>query len=377
MEPPTGRLVSLDVFRGITIAAMILVNDPGDGPVSYLALRHTEWNGWTPTDLVFPFFLFIVGVAMAFSLRSRLERGSTRGQLFRHVLWRAAVLFAIGVFLNGFPSHYNLAHLRIYGVLQRIAICYAVTAVLELWTGWRTQFALAITCVVGYWLMMRYIPVPGFGVPGRNIPLLDPDRNLVAWLDRKLLIGHLYERTRDPEGALSTIPALATSLFGLLAGKWLRSVHSPRVKTFALVVTGVAAIVAGKIMNVWFPINKKLWTSSFVVFTAGVALIGLAVCYWVVDVKKRRGRLNWPTLVFGTNAIAAYFFSEALAVALYSVHIQSASDGKVSLQEYIYTHLFAPVASPANASLLYALVYVAVCWALMAALYCKGVFIKI
>ena len=230
MEPRPGRLLSLDVFRGLTIAAMILVNDPGDGSASYWPLRHANWNGWTPTDLVFPFFLFIVGVAMAFSLRSRLQRGNTRPQLLRHVLWRGFALFALGVFLNGFPNHYNVAHLRIYGVLQRIAICYVITAVLELWTGWRTQLAIAIVCLAGYWTMMRYVPVPGFGIPCRDIPLLDPDRNLVAWLDRKLLMGHLYEGTRDPEGVLSTIPAIATSLFGLLTGKWLKAAYSPRVK---------------------------------------------------------------------------------------------------------------------------------------------------
>src|SRR5713226_5807183 len=166
------RLISLDLFRGVTIAAMILVNDPGDGPSSYWPLRHAQWNGWTPTDLVFPFFVFIVGVAMAFSFQSRLERGSARGELLRHVLWRGALLFALGVFLNGFPNHYQFAHLRIYGVLQRIAICYVVTAVLELWTEWRTQLTVAIICIAGYWVMMRHVAVPGFGVPGRDIPLL-------------------------------------------------------------------------------------------------------------------------------------------------------------------------------------------------------------
>jgi predicted acyltransferase len=377
MELRPGRLVSLDLFRGFTIAAMILVNDPGDGSASYWPLRHANWNGWTPTDLVFPFFLFIVGVAMAFSLRSRLERGNTRTQLLRHVLWRGAVLFAIGVFLNGFPNHYNFAHLRIYGVLQRIAICYVITAGLELWTGWRTQLAIAIVCLVAYWTMMRYVPVPGFGIPGRDIPLLDPDRNLVAWLDRKLLMGHLYEGTRDPEGVLSTIPAIATSLFGLLTGKWLRTPYSPRRKTFALLAAGTAAIVVGEIMNVWFPINKKLWTSSYAVFTTGLALICLAVCYLIVDVKQWRGRWTWPILVFGANAIAAYFLSEAVAAVLYRMSFQTASGERVSLLEKIYVHLFAPLANPANASLLYALAFVAACWVVMALLYRKGIVIKI
>jgi predicted acyltransferase len=374
-------LLSLDLFRGVTIAAMILVNDAGDEPSSYWPLRHSHWNGWTPTDLIFPFFLFIVGVAMAFSFSSRLERGDARGEgrghLFKHVLWRGLVLFALGMFLNGFPNHYHLATWRVYGVLQRIAICYVITAALELWTGWRAQIAVAVACLAGYWILMRYVPVPGFGVPTHDIPLLDPDRNIVAWLDRKLLMGHLYERTRDPEGVLSNIPAVATCLLGLLTGKWLKTAYSPRIKTLAMVAVGVLAIAAGRTMHLWFPINKKLWTSSFVIFTAGLALLVLAAFYWVSDVKRHRGRWTWPILVFGTNAIAAYFLSEALAATLSSIHITLGSGGVVSLQEYIYSRWFVPFASPANASLLFALAYVAFCWAVMAVLYRKGITIKV
>jgi predicted acyltransferase len=371
------RLLSLDLFRGVTIAAMILVNDAGDEPSSYWPLRHSHWNGWTPTDLIFPFFLFIVGVAMAFSFDSRLDRGEARGHLLKHVLWRGLVLFALGMFLNGFPDHYHLATWRVYGVLQRIAICYVITAALELWTGWRAQIAVAIACLVGYWILMRYVPVPGFGVPTHDIPLLDPDRNIVAWLDRKLGMGHLYEGTRDPEGILSNIPAVATCLLGLLTGKWLKTAYSPRIKTLATVAAGVLAIAAGRTMHLWFPINKKLWTSSFVIFTAGLALLVLAAFYWVSDVKRRRGWWTWPILVFGTNAIAAYFLSEALAATLSSIHITLSSGGVVSLQEYIYSRWFVSFASPANASLLFALAYVAVCWAVMAVLYRKGITIKV
>ena len=241
------RLLSLDLFRGTTIAAMILVNDAGDGPSSYWPLRHSAWNGWTPTDLIFPFFLFIVGVAMAFSFDSRLRRGEARGHLLKHVLWRGFVLFALGMFLNGFPNHYQLSTWRVYGVLQRIAICYVITAALELWTGWRAQVAVTVTCLVAYWILMRYVPVPGFGIPTHDIPLLDPDRNFVAWLDRKMLMGHLYEVTRDPEGVLSNIPALATCLLGLLTGKWLKSAYSQKVKTVAMVSAGILAIAIGQI----------------------------------------------------------------------------------------------------------------------------------
>ncbi len=299
---PAGRLMSLDLFRGITIAAMILVNDPGDGSSSYWPLKHAQWNGWTPTDLVFPSFLFIVGVAMAFSFSSRLQRGESRRRLLGHTLWRGFALFAIGLFLNGFPLHYDPAHLRIYGVLQRIAICYVLTAILELWTDWRVQLAVAVACLATYWVLMRNVAVPGYGIPGQDIPLLDPDRNLVAWLDRKLLMGHLYEHTRDPEGLISTIPALATSLAGLLTGKWLRSARSANAKALGMAAAGVIAIALGRTWHLWFPINKKLWTSSFVLFTAGVALVLLAICYWVADVKQHRGRWTKPILIFGKNA---------------------------------------------------------------------------
>lgn len=374
--PQSTRLMSLDIFRGLTIALMILVNDPGDGPSSYWPLKHSQWNGWTPTDLVFPFFVFIVGTAMAFSFTSRLGRGQTRERLLGHVLWRGAALFAMGVFLNGFPDHYNPAHLRIYGVLQRIAICYVIVAILELWTGWRTQLTVAFACLVGYWLLMRYVPVPGFGVPTHDMPLLDPDRNIVAWLDRKLLMGHLYEGTRDPEGVLSTIPAVASCLAGLLTGKWLRGPKSAQAKAMGMALAGVAVAVLGRTWHLWFPINKKLWTSSFVLWTSGLALIALAVLYWLADVKKYRTGWTKPILVFGKNAIAAYFLSEALSAGLSAIHVHSMLE-RVTLEDYIYSNFFAPLASPPNASLLYALAYVGLCWLVMAMLYRKNIFLKI
>ena len=371
LRPRAERLVSLDVFRGFVIAFMILVNDPGDGPSSYWPLKHAEWNGWTPTDLVFPSFLFIVGVAMAFSFPSRISAGQTRSTLLKHAVWRGIVLFGVGLLLNGLGARYDFDHWRVYGVLQRIAICYVIAAALELWTGWRAQIAVAISCLAAYWILIRYVPVPGFGVPTHDIPLLDPNRNLVAWLDRKLLMGHLYEGTRDPEGLISTVPAIATSLLGLLTGKWLRTQYATRVKTLGMIGAGMAAIIVGKVMDVWFPINKKLWTSSYVVFVAGIGLICLAFCYWIVDVRRHRG-WTWPILGFGTNAIAAYIFSETLAIGLYGLSV-----GGNTLMGHIYASVFAPLATSANASLLYALAYVSLCWIVMAGLYRKGIFLKI
>jgi len=370
---PPVRLMSLDLFRGATIVAMILVNNAGDEPSSYWPLRHAEWNGWTPTDLIFPFFLFIVGVAMAYSFSSRQRRGETRSKLLRHILWRGLVLFALGLFLNGFPNHYHWSSWRVYGVLQRIAVCYVICGVLALWLKPRGWIAAAIACLAGYWLLMRYVPVPGFGVPTHDIPLLDPDRNLAAWLDRRLLAGHLYEGTRDPEGVISTIPAIATSLLGLLTGEWLRSARTAGKKAAGMVWFGILGIIAGEVFNQWFPINKKLWTSSYVFFTAGLALVGLALCYWILDVKQWRGRWTNFFLVFGMNPIAAYVFAEVISLALDSLRNAAGTDW----QESVYQHLFTPLANPANASLLYAVVFVLICWLVMRMLYRKSIFLKI
>ena len=375
-QPPAGRLLSLDVFRGATIAGMILVNNPGDEPVAYWPLLHAEWNGWTPTDLIFPFFLFIVGVSMAFSFSSRLQRDTPRRQLLKHVLWRGAILFALGMFLNGFPNHYQLSTWRVYGVLQRIAVCYVISAMLALWTGRRGQIVATLGCLVGYWVLMRFVPVPGFGVPTHGFPLLDPDRNIVAWLDRKLLMGHLYEVTRDPEGVLSTIPAIATSLLGLLTGEWLRSERSARAKALGMAAWGVMGLAAGEVLNVWFPINKKLWTSSYVIFTAGFALVCLAACYWILDVNQWR-RWATPFLVFGMNAIAAYVFAGIVAHWIGRMEVQLADGSPVSWQELAYQRVFSGLGSPPNASLLYAIVFVAICWVAMWGLYRKGIFLKI
>jgi predicted acyltransferase len=370
---PATRLMSLDLFRGATIAAMILVNNPGDERATYWPLKHAEWNGWTPTDLVFPFFLFIVGVAMAYSFGSRLKRGEPRPKLLGHILWRGLILFSLGLLLNGFPNHYQLDSWRVYGVLQRIAVCYLIVGTLALYTTKRAWIAVTVACLLGYWIIMRYIPVPGFGVPTHGMPLLDPDRNLAAWLDRKLLAGHLYDVTRDPEGVISTIPAIATCLLGLLTGDWLRSVRSHRNKLLGMFVAGVLGVLAGEIWRLWLPINKNLWTSSFVLFTAGVALIALSLSYWVLDVQRRRGRWTKFFLVFGMNPIAAYVFAELIAHWIDRMSVQ----GGMSWQEVIYQQLFGALPNPYQASLLYAVVFVLMCWLAMWVLHRKRIFLKI
>jgi len=356
---------------------MILVNNAGDAAAAYWPLKHARWNGWTPTDLIFPFFLFMVGVSMVFSFCSRRKHGESRLQLMPHVLKRATILFAIGVLLNGFPNQYHLASIRIEGVLQRIALCYLFSSVLILRLDWRGQVLAILACLVGYWVLMRFVPVPGFGVPTHAIPLLDPNRNLAAWLDRKLFMGHLYEGTRDPEAVLSTIPAIATTLIGVLTGEWLRSAASARRKVAWMLALGVVGVVAGKVFNAWFPINKKLWTSSYVLFTGGLAVVCLAFCYWLLDIKQGRGRWTMPALVLGTNAIAAYAFSELLAKALDAGRVHLCTGQVLSWHEFLYQRLFAPLASTPKASLLYSLVFVLVCWTVSWVLYRKRIFIKI
>lgn len=372
------RLFSLDLFRGTTIAAMILVNAQSDEDAAFWPLKHTTWNGWTTADLVFPFFLFIVGVSLVYSFESRLWRGESRRQITLFVLRRGLVLFAAGVLLNGFPNHYHLATWRVEGVLQRIAICYVIGALLTLWYGRRARIAAIVLCLVGYWALLQFVPVPGYGTPGHDIPLLDPNHNLAAWLDRKLFAGHLLEGTSDPEGLLATIPAIATVLFGVFTGEWLRfrSSHSHARATAAwMIAAGIAAIAVGEIISIWLPLNKKLWTSSFAVFTAGFALVFLALCYWLADVLQWRGRWTKPLLVFGMNPIAAYIFSEGVGhAAAWLLGLSNADQQIPGPESYgrLALHF-----SPALLSLAGSIVFLLFCWLAMWALYRKRIFLKI
>jgi predicted acyltransferase len=305
------RLVFLDVVRGMTIAFMIMVNNHGNEQATYWPLKHADWNGWTPTDLVFPIFLFLVGITSVLSMASRIARGETRSSLFWHALRRAAILFALGILVHGFPS-YPLATLRIYGVLQRIAICYFVATVLYLWDRRVvTLVSVAVACLLGYWILMRWVPIPGFGMPGRDFPFLDKDINWVAVVDRQLFPGRLLEKTRDPLGLISTIPAIATCIFGMLAGLWLRTARGMKEKAAGMLAGAIAGLVSGSLWAVWFPINKRLWTSSYVLFAAGWTLLILFLCYVVIDIKKHQGAWTFPWKVFGSNAIFAYAFSES------------------------------------------------------------------
>jgi predicted acyltransferase len=380
-EAAFTRLTSLDLFRGVTIAAMILVNNPGNDH-AYWPLEHAEWNGWTPTDLIFPFFLFIVGVSLVFSFESRLSKGDSRTALLRHTFRRAVIIFAIGLALNSLVDLLLSRGIRIPGVLQRIGICYFAASLLYLYVRPRTRAWIVAALLVGYWILMRFVPVPGFGVPGRDIPFLHPDANLGAYLDRRFLFhlwrssSRLYEITRDPEGLLSTLPAIATALLGVFTGEWLRSKRTPQNKALGMLAFGVIGLILGKTWGIWFPINKKLWTSSFVLFTAGFALVCLALCYWATDIKRWRGAWTKPFLIFGRNAITAYVIADLFAISLCAVNGR-VNGQMMSAQQYIFQRFFAPLGSPSFSSLVSSLAFVLLCLLPIWLMDRKKIFLKI
>ena len=430
--------MSLDVFRGATIAGMMLVNNPGDWGAVYPPLEHAEWHGWTFTDLIFPFFLWIVGVAIPLSMARRLEQGQARLQLFRHALRRAVIIFALGFFLNSFSYfingslwrdgfaawwHHYATTVRIPGVLQRIAICYlaatlvflltqvrrkipgeseAATAVeqnpalgaaeprrIGLGPGVRAQSIVALALLAGYWLLMMAWPVPGYG---RGI--LDREGNFSQYIDDLALNGpvigtHVWRtaKTWDPEGIVSTLPAIATCLFGVLTGQLLRSRLSPETKTSWMFTAGCAMLLAGQWMSPWLPINKNIWTSSYAVFMGGMALVCFAACYWLVDVQGWR---KWarPFAIYGMNAITVFVLAGVLGRLSLEIKVVNAAGASVALKTWFYTRFFAPfaspgtapffgfLASPRNASLLWALLYVVGLYLVAYVMYRRKWFVK-
>src|SRR6201997_393497 len=300
----TRRLLSLDVVRGITICFMIMVNNNG-GSGSWHFMNHAEWNGLTPTDLVFPTFAFVIRVSVVFAFEARLERGATRAQLARHTASRAFFLILLGIIVNSFPF-FHLAHMRFYGVLQRLAICYLVVGLFHLYDNRAsTKWVALISALVGYWALVRWVPIPGVGVPGRDVPFMDMTQNLVSWIDRHLFPYHLYlyspdHNVRDPEGLLSDLPAIGTALMGLLTGLWLRSQRSIPAKALGLAAASATSLLLGYLWSLSFPLNKNMWTSSFVLVAGGYSLALLGVCFWVIEQKGWRKGWTWIWLVFGS-----------------------------------------------------------------------------
>lgn len=380
MDQSNQRLLSLDFFRGVTVAAMILVNNPGDWGHIYSPLEHAAWNGCTPTDLVFPFFLFIVGVSIAYAMSSKKADPATHGKTILRALKRALILFALGLFLSLFPKIFTepveaFKVVRIPGVLQRIAVVFFITAVLFLKLSEKNLFRTALVLLAGYWAMMTFIPVPGVGFPN-----LEKETNLGAWLDRTLLTeAHLWKsvKTWDPEGILSTVPAIASGIFGVLAGVYLkRKDVDSATKVAWLFSAGVASVILGLLWDLQFPINKSLWTSSYVLFSGGLAVIVLALCYWLIDVQQYT-RFTKPFVAFGVNAITVFFLSGLMPRTLNMIRISTPDGHDIGALAWVNHQLFKPYFTPVNASLAYAIVFVLFWFVILWMMYKKKIIIKI
>ncbi len=380
LPEPASRLVSLDVVRGITIAFMIMVNNNG-GAGSWGFMNHARWNGLTATDLVFPAFIFVMGISVVFAIESRLARGATRGQIIRHTMQRAAILFVLGIIVNSFPF-FALEHMRFYGVLQRIAVCYLTVSLLYLWKprAWAMAAAL-VMALVGYWLLLQWVPVPGAGLPGRDVPFMDMSQNLVSWLDRQVFPYHLYRdapdhNLRDPEGLLSDLPAIGTALIGMLTALWLRTRRSLSAQTIGLAAATVVSLALGYLWALWFPLNKNLWTSSYVLVAGGYSLALLTLVFWAVELKGWRTGWTWIWLVFGSNAIAAYMFSELLPEALSTLHFTAAGT-QTNVLKFLRDYVFAYIPDPGWAAFAYSITFTAVCFIPVWLLYRKRIFLKV
>jgi len=481
-QPATTRLLSLDVFRGMTIAGMVLVNNPGTWSSIYGPLKHAEWHGITPTDYIFPFFLFIVGVAVPMALGKRVEAGISR-DIYLKIFQRAAMIFALGLLMSMIPFFdftkteipylvkialvlafsaaiflyligkkteaaiaagvsavtiltfylsgslviwYNFETMRIPGVLQRIAVCYLVVSIIFLHTTWKQQTLIGITLLLFYWLLMTVVPVPGCEITSID----DKACNLAAYLDRVILTeAHMWRSAKvfDPEGILSTMPAIVTTLSGVLTGTWLRSGSPPARggvaaasadgvvlsdatgesvppavaggdvaearaasdsgsflmpqpsslnKAAGLFFFGVVLLAIGWCWSLVFPLNKSLWTSSYVVYTSGLALCFLGFCYWLIDIKRYQ---KWakPFVIFGVNALALFVFSGIFARLLGMIKVKSPEGTDIPLQKWIFDNIFLPAASPVNASLMYAICFILFWLFLMWLLYRRRIYIKV
>ena len=391
------RMLSLDVFRGITIAGMVLVNNPGPSGAVYSQLDHAEWHGWTPTDFIFPFFVFISGISITLALSKQVAAGGPQGDLYGKILKRSLLIYAFGFLLASFPffkpdlvdlsggfasdvgsilhsSRELFANVRLSGVLQRIAVCYLVSALIFIKTTWRTQALIAIGLCLAYWALLTLIPVPGYGAGD-----LSREGNLPAYLDRLILGNHIWKgggKVYDPEGILSTLPAIATMLTGVLTGHWLRTRRTDWEKIAGLFIVGAACVGVGWVWQWWLPYNKALWTGSYVFFMTGLGLQTLALLYWLIDVAGYRAWAK-PWEIFGVNALALFVGSGMLARSMMLWKIPRANGKPGNLITYLYDHLFAPWNTPQNGAFLYALCFLMLWLGLMTILYRKKIYLKV
>ena len=365
MSTQVNRMISLDAMRGFTIAAMILVNFPGNGDYVFATLKHSVWNGLTLTDMVAPFFLFIVGVSIALAYTKRLQSGSPKGEMYRKIIIRSFKIFAVGIFLNLLPD-FNFAELRWTGTLPRIAIVFLVCALLFLNSDWKKQAWIGGIILVGYWLVMTLIPTPGEGKI-----MLERGVNLAAWIDSKFMPGQMYQGTWDPEGILSTFPSIVTGIMGMLAGALMVSDRTKEMKVILLMVIGFFMAFAGYLWGLTFPVNENIWTSSFVFVTAGIAFMALGAFYFLVDMKG----YTWgtkPGIIFGANAITVYVLADILALVFYGLEIS----GK-SLNIHFFDAFTSFGLGAKLVSMIYGLLFVCVNYIPAYILYKKKIFIKL
>lgn len=360
-----GRLISLDVLRGFTMAAMIMVNYPGSEEFVFFTLRHTVWNGLSFTDTIAPIFLFVIGVSITIAYTKRLKEKKNKGELYRKIFVRSLKIFAVGMFLNLMPD-FNIADARWTGTLHRIAFVFMICGFIFINTNWKQQAWIAGILLVGYWLLLCCVSTPGYGEA-----MLEPGKNIVAWFDAKFLPGKMWQGTWDPESILSIIPSTATALTGMLAGHLLIGDKAPSEKVNYLMTTGLISSIAGFFWGLAFPVNENLWTSSFVLVTSGFGAMILGALYFLIDIKHRtKGIL--VGLVFGANAIATYFLADVLALIFYRLKF-----GGAPLNEIVVTNLINAGMRPELASLLYALLFVAINFIPAYILYRKKIFIKL
>ncbi|WP_372637422.1 acyltransferase family protein [Fodinibius sp.] len=364
-EPLSKRLISLDFFRGITIGAMIIVNTPGAHEYIFVPLAHAEWNGITPTDYIFPFFIFIVGVSIVLAYTKYLSKGRERSEMVPKIVKRTIIIFGLGLFLNLFPG-FDFANIRIPGVLQRIAVVFFACALLFLYTSRRTQWWIGGGILVAYWLVIALIPHPEQG-----LSLAEPGKNIAAWIDNIFIPGSLYQGTWDPEGILSTLPAIVTGITGMIAGYVIVSDRSRDRKVIGLMVGGLLAFALGNMWGWAFPLNKHLWTSSFVLYTSGLASMVLGACYYWIDIlNKSEG--TFAGVVFGTNAITAYVISGILPVVTHSAWL-----GETSLRSLFMSGGTGIGLNPYLVSFLWALFFCFLCYIPVYYLYKNRIFIKV
>lgn len=380
MNQPKQRLLSLDFFRGLTVAAMILVNNPGSWGHIYAPLEHAEWNGCTPTDLIFPFFLCIVGVSIAFAMSSSKADPSTHKKTIVKAIKRGLILYFLGFFLAIFGKLINdpanaLQTVRLLGVLQRIGIVFIISSIIFLKVSEKNIFKTLIVILAVYWALMTLVPVPGVGYAN-----MEKETNLAAWIDRGILTeAHTWasSKTWDPEGVLSTLPAIGTCLFGILVGIWMRrkDVDNP-TKVAWLFSAGIFAVILGLLLDLQFPINKSLWTSSFVLYTGGLASVALALCYWIIDVQGYK-KFTTPFVVYGVNAITVFFLAGLMPRVLNMIQVTKPDGTKTGILIRFYETCYTPYFSPITASLVWAITYVLGFYVLLYIMYKKNIIIKV